>query len=361
MTNITDKLAKQYLAEYLKKTNPLFEKYLQEKIKQAQSMGKIPGELVKNYAAMARRGKKIRGALIVLGYQIGGGKDLESIYDTSLFIELFHTGILAHDDFMDQDNLRRGLPTLHKQFEKLGTKFKLSVLSTHYGESMAVNAGDFAFYLSWQKLLNGNFSPERLLRAGKIYADYIICLAEGQALDISNVNFENITEQGILKVIRYKTAEYTGVLPLLVGATLAGMDNERKIQALRNYGLALGWAFQIQDDILGTYGDEEKTGKPLGSDLREGKITLLTFHLMKQGTGKQRLYIKKLLNDKKVTEKDLLKTRKMLKEAGSYDYVVKLGWKYVEKGKQVIPVVTQNQRLKMILESLLIYMMERMV
>lgn len=116
---MTGDLGKQYLAQYLAKSDPLFESYLNQKIEETKKVDKIPAELLKRFLETARRGKKIRGALIVLGYEACSGRDKAAIFDASLFIELFHAGILVHDDFMDCDAFRRGLPTIHQQFKKV--------------------------------------------------------------------------------------------------------------------------------------------------------------------------------------------------------------------------------------------------
>ncbi len=356
---MTGELGKKYLADYLAKSEPLFEEYLEKKIAEAGKISKIPTELLKRFLATARRGKKIRGALTVLGYEAAGGKNEEAILDASLAIELFHAGILVHDDFMDEDYLRRGLPTLHKQFEEVGRAIKVNTSPLHYGEAMAVNVGDAAYYLSWEKLMNSKFPSELIVAAGKLFADYIIRVVHGQVLDITNTTIKSMTEEDILKVLRYKAAEYTGVLPMLTGATLGGLVDKDKFAAIKEYGLAFGWAFQIQDDLLGIFGDEEEFGKPVGSDLREGKNTLLMLHLSQHGNLDQRRFQRKVLGNKKITKDDVLKMRQILKAAGSYQYVVDLGWKYVAEGKTQIPLITSDKKLQEILELLIVYMMER--
>lgn len=356
---MTGDLGKKYLKDYLVKTDPLFEEYLHKKIDEAGKISKIPAELLKRFLETARRGKKIRGALVVLGYEAAGGKDKTAILDSSLFIELFHTGVLVHDDFMDRDDLRRGLPTIHEQFKDIGKSLNVKHDPLHYGNSMEVNVGDAAFYLSWEKLLSSAFSLDRLVEAGKIYADYIVRVVHGQVLDITTTSIQSITEEDILKVLRHKAAEYTGVLPLLVGVTLAGEKNQVKLQALKDYGLAFGWAFQIQDDILNIFGNEDDSGKPVGSDIREGKNTLLMLHLSRHGNLKQRAFQRRVMGNKNITKSNVEEMRQVLKDSGAYQYVVDLGWKYVAEGKKTIPQITDNSNLRAVLESLIVYMMER--
>ncbi|OGK41695.1 hypothetical protein A2954_07505 [Candidatus Roizmanbacteria bacterium RIFCSPLOWO2_01_FULL_37_12] len=343
-----DNLVLSYLENYSKKTIPLFNYFFNAKKNEARKIGANPYDLLKQFIKTAILGKKIRGALMVLGFEIAGGKKLEAIYDASLFIELMHSGLLIHDDVMDNTDLRRGHPSLHKQYSP-----------EHLGKSMAINAGDLAFYLSWEKLMNSNFPTERLILAGKIYSEFLTRVIYGQILDIVPDNNKTISKTNILSKLRYKTAEYTGVFPLLVGAILGGMKDEKKLRLLKEYGLALGWAFQIQDDVLGLYGDKEKTGKPVGSDLKEGKKTLFVYYLLKHGNAKQKSFILSILGNKNVNSQDVNKAQKLFKEIGAYDYVIKLGWDYVKNGKKAVPAITSDKKLQKILTSFIVFMMER--
>lgn len=353
-------IGRQYLKSYFEKTDKLFEGFFENKIAEAALISKIPAELLRRFLETARLGKKIRGALVLLGYELAGGTDKAAILDTSLFIELFHAGILVHDDVMDSDELRRGLPSLHKQFERVGEAIKIKGSALHYGEAMAVSVGDAAFYLSWEKLLQGNFPGERLLTAGRIYADYVLRVVHGQVLDITDMGLLELTEEDVLKVLRLKSAEYTGVLPLKVGAVLGGLgENDPKMKALEEYGLAFGWTFQIQDDVLGLYGKTEYSGKPVGSDLREGKNTLFMLHLAKHGTESDKAFQRQVLGNRNVTEAEVQTMREILKKSGSYDYVIRLGYQHLAAGKKCISKITQDSGLQNILESLIVYMMER--
>ncbi|NTV31213.1 polyprenyl synthetase family protein [candidate division WWE3 bacterium] len=348
-----------FLQDYAVKTDPLFEKYLHQKIEQAQEISKIPGELLRRFLEMGRKGKKIRGALTVLGYQAVGGRDLEAIFDASLFLELFHAGVLVHDDIMDQDDLRRGLPTLHVQFAEVGTALHVHPNPSHYGYSMAVNAGDAAFYLSWEKLMQSHFDPDRLIDVGQIYADYVIRVVHGQVLDITDSSMGSITQEDVMKVRQYKTVEYTGVLPLLVGAAFAGPVSKPLHDAIQQYGNALGWAFQIQDDLLGIFGDTDTMGKPTGSDIREGKQTLLVLHVMEHGNKDQKAFLRHVLGNQSITPAEIDQTLELFKQTGAYDVVIKRGWDYVKQGADVIPHITSDAKIQEILNGLINYMMER--
>ena len=353
------KLGKKYLDNYGKKVKPLLNSYLDSKIRETTKINKYLAALLKHIKKLSLRGKRIRGALTTLGYEAAGGINHKEILKTSLFIELFHTGILIHDDFMDNDDFRRGVETIHKHFEFIGKKLSIKSSPSHFGNSMAINAGDIAHFLSFDILSNSNFPPQYVIEALNLYSKFITRVVYGQTIDITNISIKRKSKKDILSVLRYKTAEYTGSLPLLTGAILAGLTDQKRLKNYHNFGLAFGWAFQIQDDILGIYGKEEKLGKPVGSDLTEGKNTLLQLYLSRYGTQEQKAFQDKVLGNENIAKKDLLKMQKVLKDSGAYERVVNLGWKYVEMGKSLIPEITKDKKLQKTLESLLIYMMER--
>jgi geranylgeranyl diphosphate synthase type I len=354
-------IGKEFLKEYFKKSEPIISEYLNQQFELASELGKLPGQVIKDFENIVKGGKRLRGALTVLGYKAFGGKDFESIYDLSTFIELFHSGILVHDDLMDNDPFRRGVPTIHQLYAQKGKEdLQVKQELRRYGDSIAVCIGSGAFYMSWEKLLNGNFPAELKIKASSIYTKYTIRLLHGQELDVTITGATDIKEEDVLNVIWTKSGEYTSLLPLLVGATLAGADlASEKGLALQNYARCFGWAFHIQDDILGMFGDEEELGKPVGSDIREGKNTLFMLHLSQNGTPEQLDFKNSVLGNPDITKADVEKMRQTLRDAGSFDHVNNMGWNYVEEGKKYIPEITEDIELQKIFESLLVYMMER--
>lgn len=358
---MTGDIAKKYLIEYSERLALLLESILDEKIDDAAKISKIPAELLKRFKEISSRGKRLRGGLVSLGYNIVGGKNSEVELGGGAIMELFHAALLVHDDIMDRDNIRRGVRTIHKQFEDIGKSIKVRGDPAHYGESMAGCLFDAIFYVTWEKFLALPCSFEQLKEAGKIYTKYAIRTAWGQSLDVTTASLESLNEEDILKVISIKSGEYTTTLPFLFGAALGGLKDEKARTAMEEYSLALGWAFHIQDDLLGMFGDEETTGKPSDGDLKEGKNTLLMLHLHQHGNKDQISFQKRVLGNPSATASDVLHMRQILKDAGSYQYVVDLGWKYVEEGKKHISQVTKEKKYHDILESLITYIMERVV
>lgn len=353
-------LGKSFLKDYINKTHEYLSQTVLNEVVLAKELGEVPELSVKYFHDMVLEGKGIRGALVVLGYMLGGGVDLDRIYKASTFIEVFHSGILVQDDFMDCDDMRRGLPTIHKVFEKIGADLKVKTNPAHYGNSIAaVSVGDIAIYLSWRMLLESGFSNDLIIKCGKLYSKYVIRLVHGQTLDITYTGLDNASEEAILNVLWTKSGEYTSLLPLMVGYTLAGGNNQQVLEAIYAYAKCFGWAFQIQDDYLGLYGNEKELGKPIGSDIREGKNTLFVLQLRKNGTPEQLEFLKKVLGNKTVTAEDVEKMRGILKDCGAIEAVLKRGWDYVAEGKNYIPQLTKDTKTQEILESLISYMMER--
>jgi geranylgeranyl diphosphate synthase type I len=222
----------------------------------------ISPEIVKVVTAMSELshgGKRMRGLLTILGYQIAGGsKDGGvEIVRAAVIMELFHLGLLVHDDIMDRDNLRRGVATVHARYDDL-----------HTGEAMAMCAGDLTFGWGMETLakLKLPITNLQITNAMQVWGKYFSRVGYGQMLDVLKV----ADEESLLQILALKSGEYSCVLPLVFGATLGGAKPEL-IKQLTEYGMELGWVFQLRDDYLAEWGDSSKTGKPVGNDRREGK------------------------------------------------------------------------------------------
>jgi geranylgeranyl diphosphate synthase type I len=189
-------------------------------------------------------------------------------------LELLHASALVHDDYMDSSNARRGRPATHKAFEALHRRQAWTGSPEQYGASAAILLGDLL--LSWSdQLLRGCGLPHSAVDQAMPFFDTTRReVITGQFLDVSvQARGESDVEQA-MRVLRYKSAKYSVERPLHVGAALAGAD-AGTLEALTRFGLPLGEAFQLRDDLLGVYGDPEVTGKPAGDDLTEGKRTVL--------------------------------------------------------------------------------------
>jgi len=180
----------------------------------------------------------------------------------------------------------------------------------------------------------------------------------GQALDVFYERRQDINEKDVLRVHQLKTGVYTGSGPLAIGAILAGV-NKKYLSLLRKFGLPLGIAFQIRDDEIGLFLDEEKIGKPTGSDIREDKNTLLKIKALEKAKPSERKFLNSAYGNKNLTKKDILKVREITKRTGAYNYSHQMGLALVKKAKKHIPQITKNKKLAQTLSNFADFMIER--
>lgn len=213
-----------------------------------------------------RGGKRFRPALACASYLACGGEELRAPVEVGVALELLQGYLLIHDDWMDRDDTRRGGPTVHRllvDFHRV----------QHTGEASAILAGDYVAAMALDVLLGVPASAPRLLDVVRCFAQIQLDVVLGQQLDLCAGARPNETHN-LAQMHSLKTGSYTVRGPLLLGAIVAGATDEQKV-CLREYGEPLGLAFQLRDDLLGTFGDEAQTGKPTGGDIRAGKRTAL--------------------------------------------------------------------------------------
>ncbi|MEU1966286.1 polyprenyl synthetase family protein [Micromonospora sediminicola] len=236
------------------------------------------------FAATARDavlagGKRVRPTFAYWGWRgvIGGEAAVQDVLPALSALELLHTFALVHDDVMDASDTRRGLPTAHRAAAARHRAAGHAGDPDRYGEAVAVLIGDLCMVWADRLMAHAALPADRLLDVRRCYDQMRVETVAGQFLDIlGEHDAANWSVDRALRVARYKTASYTVQRPLLFGACLAGADADGPlIAAYTRYGLAVGEAFQLRDDLLGVYGDPETTGKPAGDDLRTGKPTAL--------------------------------------------------------------------------------------
>jgi geranylgeranyl diphosphate synthase type I len=221
-------------------------------------------------------GKRLRPLFAYAGLLAAGATPSPEIIRAISSLELLQACALIHDDLMDRSDTRRGKPAIHRHFEHLHQVNAMNGLATQFGESAAVLLGDLALVWADQMLNTSGISTESLLAAHQIYDEMRIELMAGQYLDVRESGESTYSAERSLRIARYKSGKYTIERPLHIGAVIGSpQNNGALLDALSRYGLPLGEAFQLRDDLLGIFGDPEVTGKPAGDDLREGKRTVL--------------------------------------------------------------------------------------
>jgi geranylgeranyl diphosphate synthase type I len=306
-------------------------------------------------------GKRLRPACMFYGYLAGGGTDEEAILETAVSIELLHTFLLVHDDIIDRDDFRHGEPTLHRRYAEFGRKYFPERDVEHFGNSIALIVGDLLSAMSNDIIFRAPFPQARIFEALSRLQSVVSYTVIGQAQDIYMEYKREATEAEILKMYTNKTARYTMERPIQMGLVLAG-DSGPLVDRLSGYALPLGIAFQIQDDILGIFGSEAKLGKPVGSDIQEGKLTLLVAYALERGTREQQEEVRRILSvGNTLTADDVERFKGLLIETKSLERAQEAARAYIREGKQVLGAVREMvpQRSFDFFEAIADYMAER--
>ena len=357
---------KTYLQDYSQRADQFLDNFFAEKIKEAKKTGdsgnglvNVPLEMMSMYREFMRGGKKLRGALVQLGFLCGGGKNLAAILPVSVAVEIIHGFLLMHDDVMDQDNLRRGMTTLHKQWEILSQKKLIKEANhRHLGESLAYTTGDVGGFLAMGLIAQAKLSDHKKLTAFTHLSQYLLKTGYGQGLDIVYEVSKHVGEPDVLRVHLNKTGIYTIPGPLILGGLLAKATT-CQLKAMNQYGESVGVAFQLRDDELGLFGDEKIIGKPTGSDVREGKNTLLRIKAIELANSQQKRLLQKIYGKQDLIESDVNLVRDITMKSGALDYSQKLTRTLVAKGKRAIPLITPNLRYQQLLLQIADYMITR--
>jgi geranylgeranyl diphosphate synthase, type I len=328
--------AKKALAEIAIRIDKQVLDLLNEEQKTSGSISPIVDDIFKYVPIVTMGGKRLRGAFVYYSYLMHGGKDFEEILKVSALIEVLHSYLLTHDDIMDKSAIRHRKPTIHKIYQNnIKSQNKFYRDSRHFGESVGINIGDILSHISMYRLTETNFDDhlkiKTLSKLNRAFAD----TGYGQLIDVFGEIIPEADENHVMLVHYYKTGKYTYENPLHIGATLAGAKEE-DLKVLTDYAIPGGIAFQIQDDILGMFGDEYRIGKPANSDLKEGKKTLLIIKALENADEKQKEIIEKNLGNTFLKKQDLEDVRKVIIDTGSLEYSKKTALDLVTKAKNAL-------------------------
>jgi geranylgeranyl diphosphate synthase type I len=317
--------------------------------RRAPSLRDVLHELV---SLCQRGGKRTRPALVVVGQMAtrdeegsGGNQSWERALDVGVALELLHAYFLIHDDWMDRDEVRRGAPTVHTALtHRLG--------SPHLGAAVAVLAGDYAAGLALEALCRVDTSPDTLSRLMLCFADMQQAAVLGQQLDVL------AAQDTVETTYQLKTASYSVQGPLLMGAHLAGANNEI-CQALERLAIPTGIAFQMRDDLLNAFGDPEITGKPVGSDIQEGKRTLLAQLALRALSGKEKKDFLAAYGNAKATKKQLARAVALLESSGARAVTEQRLQSLLQQAQRTIDAAPFRPKGKQLLHGAVDYLIRR--
>jgi geranylgeranyl diphosphate synthase type I len=316
---------KGVLYETITQLKEEFMQMFQENGQKREQLGAFGDIFYKEFDSyLHNAGKRIRPFLVITAFNAVGGNHAEgNINRASLAIELLHNGSLLHDDVIDKDETRRGEPSFHVIFRELYKKQREEdhLRAQEFGNAISIFAGDLCFPFAIDSLIQSGFPEELRIRALHAFAEGFREVIDGVILETSMMlNHEN-DEELYNKMVYLKTGALIRK-SVEIGAIL-GRGTETQIQALVDYCTGLGKAFQIQDDILGVFGDPEELGKPVGGDIREGKQTILLISALQKCTAKQKQRLQALVGNENINDKELEEVQKIIKETKALQYATK--------------------------------------
>ncbi|MEM2878701.1 MAG: polyprenyl synthetase family protein [Candidatus Hadarchaeales archaeon] len=277
-------------------------------------------------------GKRLRPCLVLAACEAVGGKPGDAL-ESAAAIEMLHNFTLIHDDIMDRDELRRNVKTVH----------------TIWGEPMAIIAGDALFARVFEAAaenarrlgLDGARTVELLSAFSR--ASFEVC--RGQAMDMLFEGRKDVVEKEYMEMVSKKTGALTEA-SARVGAILGG-GSRNQVDSLSSYGRQIGIAFQIQDDVLGIIGKEEKFGKPIGSDIQEGKMTLLVIRALSVSDEKKEIL--RVLGNKNASREEILRTMRLIRDSGAVDYAFDTAKKIVASAKKELDTLPDTEAREFLL------------
>jgi len=301
----------------MKKTTPIeknaktVNKYLQTKLKgNPKMLYDAAGHLIVN------GGKRLRPYMVIKSCQILGGKTSNAMPAASA-VEMVHNFTLVHDDIMDNDEMRHGVPTVHKKF----------------GMPVAILAGDVLFSKAFQVISNSKLSGNAMTQLISRLAKGCVDVCEGQLLDIKMAEEKRIPSQSeYIEMIGKKTAALFDVSCAM--GSICATSNKRDIENLSSFGKNLGIAFQITDDLIGVMGDPKITKKPVGNDLREGKKSLPILMAIKSAKGNNKKTILKAFGNQKTSKSELKRAVDVIRALGIEENVRNQALKYAERAEK---------------------------
>ncbi len=257
--------------------------------------------------------KRLRAFLVYAGYWFAGGREAARVRRLAVAVELCHAALLIHDDIADRDLRRRGGPTVHAALRAVSPR---RANAEQYSQAQAMLLGSLLAIWARQLVLSSNDSARTTRALALRIEDLMEVTHRGEILDVLLGERSVATREQILRVYKAKTARYTVEAPLQLGALAAGAS-PRMLRFLSRYGRPLGIAFQLQDDILGTFGSSRAIGKSTTTDLEQGKKTLLFDAGLRLSRGRNRVRLRALLARRRGSRKGLRTVRRILQACGA--------------------------------------------
>jgi geranylgeranyl diphosphate synthase type I len=308
---------------------------------------------------MLRGGKRLRGQLAMQSYYAHGGRDNDVALGAARIFEIIQTSLLIVDDIADRSSLRRGGPSAHSRITAYAKTHNMKGDAAHYGLTQTMNVAYAGLHKATVELLNLPVSADVARRACRRFHENIATTINGQIDDIYNeMSNETLSEEAIESVLIRKSAYYTILSPIELGASLAGVAELPA--GLREYAIHTGCAFQIADDIISTFGREDETGKGHNDDIREGKMTLLAHFGLTHADARQKKRLQTILGKADASGSECDEVRTILQAVGALQYARERSRSHEEKALASLQTtVAIDQNFKTHLAELTAYVVNR--
>ncbi len=335
----------EYTKRYKSKINDTIRSFYEQKIKTMRNefLHCYYSELMDYFLA---GGKRIRPLLCIATYNAFTEEQDDEILVPCVGTEFLHNASLIHDDIIDRDLLRRGKPSFHYRYQQYYDRYQVKKIpKEEFGNSIGIIGGDTAFFIGMEPYLDNQFGMNLNLKALRLYEQAFIEIANGVLIETDMVHQKETTIDEYIEM----TALKTGALiekSILIGATYAEAEEQYK-KLLSVYGINLGIIFQIKDDILGTFGEEEKTGKPSDSDIKEGKKTCLLIDTLNSLEPKKRETLLNIMSKSNINNDDVEKVRNFYEDVNVKESCVKLAEDYYQEAyealKNLKPIINEEE------------------
>jgi geranylgeranyl pyrophosphate synthase len=268
----------------------------------------------------AAGGKRLRPYMTLLMYQAYGGDDIEAVLPAASAQELIHQAMLAHDDIIDRDSIRYGVKNISGQYlDEYAPHADGPSEGRHFADAAAILAGDLLISEAYAQLAQSDVPTEMLHRAQSRLNEAVFHVAGGELLD-TEASFYQEGAITPLTIAEQKTASYSFVGPLTMGAVLGGASDEQ-IGILKHLGTSVGIAYQLRDDLIGVFGDSTVTGKSTDGDIREGKRTLLIEEFLKRADDEQRARFNAIFGNPHASNGEIDEVRNLLTQTGAREAI----------------------------------------
>ncbi|MFB9377688.1 polyprenyl synthetase family protein [Kineococcus gynurae] len=316
------------------------------------------GPMLDAVESLLSGGKRLRPAFCFWGFLGAGGLPGPEITTAAAALELFQAAALLHDDVMDDSDTRRGLPAAHRRFAALHAELRWSGSAERFGLAGAILAGDLCLSWSDEMFVASGFDEPALARGRAVFSTMRTQLMGGQYLDMleqasSALRGREGAVERARRVVRFKSAKYSVEHPLLLGAALAGAPAALQ-ETYTRFGLALGEAFQLRDDVLGVFGDPGQTGKPAGDDLREGKRTVLVALALAAADPAQVELVESRLGDPQLDAEGVVALQTVLTDTGAVAGVERLIDDLVEEACTALEKSSLDETARTALNTLVV-------